>query len=74
MKGKSITTLVIFFSLFFITLGDKILPKPLSTWSFQIRTSINNTLMGTFPEKEFKNPNKRTEDALKNTEQQGEQK
>ncbi len=50
--------------LFFVSLGDQFLPEPLSSASFNTRTSINEFLISLFPEKEFTNPYERTEDAI----------
>ncbi len=50
--------------LVFVSLGDKFLPEPLSSASFNTRSSINEFLISLFPEKEFTNPYERTEDAI----------
>ncbi|NES85617.1 MAG: hypothetical protein F6K10_31760 [Moorea sp. SIO2B7] len=69
MRPKTIFTILFFLSLIFITMGDQFLPQPLSDLSRNTRVSINKMLIGLFPKKEFKNPNKRTEDAVEQLEQ-----
>jgi hypothetical protein len=57
----------------FIGFGDKFLPKPLSTASFQTRTSLNQMIVGAFPSWRPKTqPHKRTEEAIKKQEQRTE--
>jgi hypothetical protein len=69
MRLKSIFTAIALLSLLFIAIGDRLLPKPLSTASLQTRTTLNNYLMGLFPQKRFRNPNQKTEKAVQQLEQ-----
>jgi hypothetical protein len=64
MRPKSIFTIVTALFLIFVSLGDRILPKPLSDASRNTRNGINNAIIGIFPQKQFKNPNERTEKAV----------
>jgi hypothetical protein len=65
MFNKGNFTVLLIFILIFIGFGDSFLPKPLSTASFQTRSTINNLLVGVFPTWEPKvNPNRRTEEAV----------
>jgi hypothetical protein len=64
MRPKHFTLPLIIVALLFISIGDRVLPQPLSTYSFNTRTSLNNFLSGLFPQKRFKNPNDRTEKAV----------
>lgn len=64
MRSKGLIQLGIVLFLLFVFLGDKVLPKPLSTTSLQIRNTLDSYLMGIFPQKRFKNPNERTENAV----------
>ena len=68
MRSKSIFTIVTVLFLIFVSIGDRILPKPLSDASRNTRNGINNALIGIFPKKEFKNPNQRTEKAVEEIE------
>ncbi|MFQ4142697.1 hypothetical protein [Chlorogloeopsis sp. ULAP02] len=64
-KGNMGLLFIVF--LIFVGFGDSFLPKPLSTFSLQTRTAINNTVIGWFPKWTLKtNPYKRTEKALEN--------
>ncbi|WP_233787169.1 hypothetical protein [Dulcicalothrix desertica] len=59
-------TLVFLLMLIFVGFGDSFLPKPLSTASYQTRTTINNIVIGMFPSWRPKtDPNKRTQEAIK---------
>jgi hypothetical protein len=64
MRFKHFTLPVTIVALLFIGIGDRVLPQPLSTYSFNTRTTLNNFLTGLFPKKRFKNPNDRTETAV----------
>lgn len=65
MFNKGNMTLVFLLILVFIGFGDSFLPKPLSTASYQTRTSINNIVIGMFPAWRPKtDPNKRTQEAI----------
>ena len=71
MDRKTATTYLLILFLLFVTLGDRILPKPLSTASVQTRTSLNNFFIGLFPQKGPKlNPNERTEKAVEQEEKE----
>ncbi len=63
MRFKNLFTLALILGLLFITLGDRILPQPLNDASRNTRTSINQFLIGLFPNWQPKNPNQRTKDA-----------
>lgn len=54
--------------LIFIALGDRFLPQPLSGYSFQTRTSINQFIVGLFPKKDLKNPYQKSDDAVQQAE------
>ncbi len=59
MRPKTaVFMLFVILGMLFIGIGDSILPQPLSDYSRNIRKSINNYLLGLFPEREFKNPNR----------------
>ncbi|MFW6296490.1 MAG: hypothetical protein ACOC04_04800 [Halothece sp.] len=69
MRASSIIKIGIIFGLLFIWIGDVVLPKPLSEASLKTRTSINNFLVGLFPyTSPVDNPSKRTEQELKQLE------
>lgn len=66
MFNKGNMTLVFLLVLIFVGFGDSFLPKPLSTASYQTRTTINNIVIGMFPGWQPKtDPNKRTQEAIK---------
>jgi hypothetical protein len=54
--------------LIFIGFGDKFLPQPLSGASWQTRTTINQWLLGLFPNKEFKKLNEQREKEIEDLE------
>ncbi|BAQ60680.1 hypothetical protein GM3708_1086 [Geminocystis sp. NIES-3708] len=65
--GKFIPVYIIVF----IAYGDRFLPSPLSDFSFQIRTSINQTLVGSLNKDTFKNDkynNKKSDEVIKQIE------
>ncbi len=64
MRPKTVFTYLFIIFMIFVTLGDKFLPGSLGQASVNTREGINNFVKGIFPQKEFKNPNKRTEDAV----------
>ncbi|OKH52988.1 hypothetical protein NIES2101_12955 [Calothrix sp. HK-06] len=65
MFNKGNMTLVFLLMLIFVGFGDSFLPKPLSTASYQTRTTINNFVIGMFPAWQPKtDPNKRTQEAI----------
>lgn len=62
--------LILLVTLIFIAVGDKFLPKPLSTYSTQTRNTLNQMMLGSFPSWQPKTkPYERTEDALRQQEQ-----
>jgi hypothetical protein len=66
MFNKGNMTLAFLLILVFVGFGDSFLPKPLSTASYQTRTTINNFVIGMFPAWRPKtDPNKRTQEAIK---------
>lgn len=68
MFNKGNVALLSILLLVFIGFGDKLLPKPLSTVSFQTRTTINQFILGMFPTWEPKvKPYQRTEKAIEET-------
>lgn len=71
MRPKSFLTTLVILGVLFIALGDRVLPKPLSTASLQARTIADNYLMGLFPKKRFRNPNEGTEKAVQKLDQGG---
>ena len=71
MDKKTVTPLVIILALMFIGFGDRVLPKPLSTASFNTRTALNNSLLGLFPTKKPRNVYERTEKAIEQEEKGG---
>ena len=56
---RSITVrLIQFFPVYgiiFIAYGDRFLPPPMSQWSYTSRTTINQILLGSFPEDALQN-------------------
>lgn len=67
--GSYLPTILILFVVF-ITLGDRLLPEPMKSASRNTRTSINEFLVNLSPQWNPKNPNERTEDAIKEQEDQ----
>ncbi len=54
-----------------IAYGDKFLPYPLNSWSYQTRTKINNALVGSFDEDVLENNkynNKKTDEIIEQVE------
>jgi hypothetical protein len=64
MPRKTISTLLVLGSLLFITLGDRILPKPLSQYSSQTRNTLNQVILGLFPKDVPERPSKQREEQL----------
>ncbi|MBF2067708.1 MAG: hypothetical protein IGS39_25320 [Calothrix sp. C42_A2020_038] len=61
-------TLLLLLMLIFVGFGDSFLPKPLSTASYQTRTTINNFVIGMFPAWRLKtNPHQKTQEAINET-------
>ncbi|PSF37965.1 hypothetical protein C7H19_08300 [Aphanothece hegewaldii CCALA 016] len=61
MPKKWITFLLIVGSFFFITVGDRFLPKPLNAYSLQTRQTLNQMILGLFPDKNPERPSKERE-------------
>jgi hypothetical protein len=49
VRPKFLLTSLFIFGLFFIAVGDRFLPQPLSDISRNSRVSINNAMIGLFP-------------------------
>jgi hypothetical protein len=49
----------------YVVAGDSVLPGQAGYYSYYARTSLNNMLIKAFPGFKQKNPNQRTEDAIK---------
>ena len=64
MPRKTITILLVLGSLLFITIGDRILPKPLSQYSRNTRNTINQMILGLFPKEVPDRPSKQREEQL----------
>lgn len=50
MRPKFLLTSGLIFSLFFIAVGDRLLPSPMSDASRNLRASINQMMLGWFPQ------------------------
>jgi hypothetical protein len=74
MRPQGVITIFAILGLLFITVGDRVLPEPLSTASVKTRTNINQYLIGLFPDWKPKDPNQRTKEAIEQQEQQQQQK
>ncbi|MBZ8182268.1 MAG: hypothetical protein SAL07_13425 [Oscillatoria sp. PMC 1051.18] len=64
MRSKNLWTIIGILVLLFIGIGDTVLPGSLGKASKNTRQSINQFIVGLFPDKEFTNPNERTEKAV----------
>ncbi|MEC4983974.1 MAG: hypothetical protein SAJ37_11210 [Oscillatoria sp. PMC 1068.18] len=64
MRSKNLLTIIGILALLFIGIGDTVLPGSLGEASKNTRQSINQFIIGLFPDKEFTNPNERTEEAV----------
>ncbi len=60
----------LFLGLTFIGIGDNFLPQPLSNVSSNTRSSVNQFLMGLFPDKKAIDPYERTEGIIKEAEKE----
>ena len=69
MRFKNLLGPLFILALLFITLGDRVLPAPLDDASRNTRTSINQFLIGLFPDWNPTNPNERTEKEVEQLEQ-----
>lgn len=68
MRLDSILKLSIILGVLFISIGDRVLPHPMSTASTQTRQTVNQFLNELFPKWETVNPNAQTEKAIKEQE------
>lgn len=64
MDKKTTNLLLTILVILFIAMGDRVLPKPLSTASLSVRTTMNNFLIGLFPSGKTKDVNGNREKAL----------
>ncbi len=64
MRLKNLIGIFIFLFLVFVFVGDRFLPKPLSTYSYQTRTQLNQLMMGLLPSKGPRNMNEEREKKL----------
>lgn len=48
-------------SFFFITVGDRFLPKPLNSYSQNTRQTLNQMILGLFPDQNPERPSKQRE-------------
>ncbi|AFY77257.1 MAG: hypothetical protein IGR93_22060 [Hydrococcus sp. C42_A2020_068] len=49
MRPKTLLTGLLVLGLLFVAVGDRILPQPLNDASRNVRTSINQMMLGLFP-------------------------
>ncbi|AFY38090.1 hypothetical protein Lepto7376_1757 [[Leptolyngbya] sp. PCC 7376] len=61
--------LVIAGLIFFVLLGDVLLPEPLKSASKNTKSAINSVIIGVLPSKGFDDPHDRTEKAVEELEQ-----
>lgn len=67
-KNPSIL-LVLLLSVLFVGIGDRVLPEPLKSASFNTRETINKNLIGLFPSRKPKlKPHERTRKAIEEVE------
>ena len=64
MQRKNIFTLLFLGALLFVSVGDSVLPKPLSQYSRNTRDTISQWLLGLIPHKIFKKPSQKREEQL----------
>lgn len=64
MRLKGYGTIFIILALLFISIGDRLLPQPFSTYSWNTRTQMNDLLLGLFPRKKIERPSQKREDAM----------
>jgi hypothetical protein len=64
MPKKWITLFLISGFFFFVTVGDRFLPKPLNLYSHNTRQSLNQMMLGLFPDKNPERPSKQREQAI----------
>lgn len=71
MTKKTVFTILILLGMLFVGWGDRLgLPQPISDTSTQVRSTFNNLFLGLFPARSPQNPNQRTEDAVKELDNQ----
>ncbi|MGB3651641.1 MAG: hypothetical protein WBA41_10565 [Rivularia sp. (in: cyanobacteria)] len=69
MFKKSYFILALLLFAVFVGIGDSVLPEPMKSASLNTRKTINETLIGLFPNRRSKiNPHKRTREAIEETE------
>jgi hypothetical protein len=68
MRPKTLLTGLLIVGLLFISVGDRLLPQPLSDASRNTRTSINRFMLGLFPKVELEKPSKNREEKVKQLE------
>jgi hypothetical protein len=64
MNLKTLALPILLIMVVFIGVGDRFLPKPLNTMSFNTRNAINQALMGLSPKLKPQKPNAETEKAV----------
>jgi hypothetical protein len=64
MNLKTLALPIVLIMVVFIGMGDRFLPKPLNTMSFNTRNAINQTLTGLAPKLKPQKPNAETEKAV----------
>jgi hypothetical protein len=64
MNLKTLALPLLSIAVVFIGVGDRFLPKPLNTMSFNARNAINQALMGLSPKLKPQKPNAETEKAV----------
>ena len=65
---KNAALLLFLGSMVFMAIGDRVLPSPLSNYSWQMRTGINQLLTGAQPQLRQQKPHERTEKAVEKLE------
>jgi hypothetical protein len=66
MNSKKLTLSLVVMAIAFVLGGDRVLPKPVGTYSFNTRTSISQFLGGLVPQLKPQQPNAQTEQAVDN--------
>jgi hypothetical protein len=61
--------LALIIALLLITVGDRFLPKPLSTWSRNTRIAFERAMKSIIPDWNLDNPHRRSEEAIEKQEQ-----
>jgi hypothetical protein len=64
MNFKTLTLSIAGIALAFVLVGDRVLPKPVSTYSLNARTSMSKVLAGLVPHLKPQKPNAETEKAV----------